>query len=210
MHARVRGLGTVALRAGAFVLSFENIRRGSRLRGRDGFGLGLPASNQQLNNPAPGPSSCVDRPWIGSGFLSDHRSRSDGESLSATYTSRRRRWADAKKVRIVEESRGSRGPLADTARRHDMLVRRQRHYREGRLTLDDAWPSFTPLTIATTDMPDVSGVQFAPELPPAPAQTQSRSQTQVAETTLGNGRRRFEPATIDPAMLARLLQALDP
>ena len=47
-------------------------------------------------------------------------------------------------------------------------------------------------------MPSVS------EPPPAPAQTQT------AEITLVNGRRLSVAATIDPAVLVRLVQALDP
>ena len=52
--------------------------------------------------------------------MSDHRYRPDVEILSVTDTGRRRRWTDAQKVCIVEESFGPRGSIAETARRHDI------------------------------------------------------------------------------------------
>jgi transposase len=70
--------------------------------------------------------------------MSDHRYRPEVEILSVTVTvtvtGRRRRWTDAQKVCIVEESFGLRGSIAETARRHDigrtLLVRWRRHYRK--------------------------------------------------------------------------------
>jgi transposase len=52
--------------------------------------------------------------------MSDHRYRPELEILSVTDTGRRRRWTDAQKVCIVEESFGLRGSIAETARRHDI------------------------------------------------------------------------------------------
>ena len=67
--------------------------------------------------------------------MSDHRYRPQVEILSVADTGRRRRWTDAQKVRIVEESFGPRGRVAETARRHDvgrtLLVRWRRQYRNG-------------------------------------------------------------------------------
>jgi len=57
--------------------------------------------------------------------------------LSVTDTGRRRRWTDAEKVRIVEESFGPRGSVPEAARHHDvgrtLLVRWWRRYRNGEL-----------------------------------------------------------------------------
>jgi len=140
--------------------------------------------------------------------MSDHRYRPEVEILSVTDTGRRRRWTDAQKVRIVEESFGGRGRVAEAARRHDvgrtLLVRWRRQYREGQLTADDAQPQFMSLTIAAPEAPRVPCMPSVSEPPPAPAQTQT------AEITLVNGRRLSVAATIDPAVLERLVQALDP
>ena len=144
--------------------------------------------------------------------MSDHRYRPEVEILSVTDTGRRRRWTDAQKVRIVEESFGGRGRVAEAARRHDvgrtLLVRWRRQYREGQLTADDAQPQFMSLTIAAPEAPRVPPrvpcMPSVSEPPPAPAQTQT------AEITLVNGRRLSVAATIDPAVLVRLVQALDP
>jgi transposase len=134
--------------------------------------------------------------------MTEHRYRPELEILSVTDTGRRRRWTDAEKVRIVEESLGEHGQVTETARRHDvgrtLLVRWRRQYREGRLTLGGVGPRFTPLTIATSHVPEVFS---GPSVP---------TQTQTADITLVNGRRLSVAATIDPVVLARLVQALDP
>lgn len=140
--------------------------------------------------------------------MSDHRSRPEVEILSVTDTGRRRRWTDEEKVRIVEESFGGRGRVAETARRHDigrtLLVRWRRQYREGRLTGGDARPQFTPLAIAALEEAEDHGGPFTP-IP-----TPETAQVQMADITLVNGRRLSVAATIDPMVLARLVQALDP
>jgi transposase len=134
--------------------------------------------------------------------MTDHRYRPEVEILSVADTGRRRRWTDAEKVRIVEESLGEHGRVAETARRHDvgrtLLVRWRRQYRTGRLTRGGVGPRFTPLTIATPHVPEVYS---GPSVP---------TQTQTADITFVNGRRLSVAATIDPVMLARLVQALDP
>ena len=84
--------------------------------------------------------------------MSDCEYRPEFEILSVTDTGRRRRWTDAEKVRIVEESFGPRGSVAETARRSDvgrtLLVRWRRQYRSGAL-LDGSTPlSFMPVTLA--------------------------------------------------------------
>jgi len=128
--------------------------------------------------------------------MSDHRYRPEVEILSVTDTGRRRRWTDAQKVRIVEESFGPRGRLSETARRHDigrtLLVRWRRQYRNGELSGGAAPLRFMPVTLA------------APEPEPVSAASD------IAEITLVNGRRLSIATTIDPAVLVRLVQALDP
>lgn len=141
--------------------------------------------------------------------MSDHRYRPEVEILSVTDTGRRRRWTDEVKLRIVEESLGGRGRVAETARRHDigptLLVRWRRQYREGRLgvTHEDG-PRFTPLTIAASDALASHGA------PQAPASAPATAHLEMADITLVNGRRLSVAATIDPVVLVRLLQALDP
>lgn len=137
--------------------------------------------------------------------MSDHRYRPEVEILSVTDTGRRRRWTDAQKVRIVEESFGPRGSMSETARRHDigrtLLVRWRRQYRDGELAGGAAPLRFMPLTLAAPE---------APAIPPAPEPKPVPSSTDRAEITLLNGRRLSIAATIDPVVLARLVRALDP
>ncbi|MCT4683560.1 MAG: transposase [Roseicyclus sp.] len=141
--------------------------------------------------------------------MSDHRYRPEVEILSVTDTGRRRRWTDEEKLRIVEESLGGRGRVAETARRHDigrtLLVRWRRQYREGRLGVtNEGRPRFTPLAIAASDALAGQGAAQAPAPTPAIAHVE------MAEITLVNGRRVSVSAMIDPVVLVRLLQALDP
>jgi transposase len=137
--------------------------------------------------------------------MSDHRYRPEVEILSVTDTGRRRRWTDTQKVRIIEESFGPRGSLAETARRHDigrtLLVRWRRQYRNGELASGAAPLRFMPVTLAP---PEAAAQQPAPE--PAPVPTSFDR----AEITLLNGRRLSVAAMIDPVVLTRLVQALDP
>jgi len=136
--------------------------------------------------------------------MSDHRYRPEVEILSVTDTGRRRRWTDAQKVRIVEESFGARGSMSETARRHDigrtLLVRWRRQYRDGELAGGAAPLRFIPVTLAA---PEAPAIPTAPEPKPVPASTDR------AEITLLNGRRLSITATIDPVVLTRLVQALD-
>ena len=143
--------------------------------------------------------------------MSDHRYRPEVVILSVIDSGRRRRWTDAEKVRIVEESLGGRGQVAETARRHDvgrtLLVRWRRQYRDGQLAADGERPRFTPLTPIA-----VGAAPKEPALPNAALSEfpTSASQAQMADITLVNGRRLSVAATIDPGLLARLVQALDP
>ena len=116
--------------------------------------------------------------------MSDHRYRPEVEILSVTDTGRRRRWTDAQKVRIVEESFGPRRSMSETARRHDigrtLLVRWRRQYRDGELSGGAALLRFMPVTLASPD---------APTEPPAPQQWPASTSVERAEITLLNGRR---------------------
>ena len=135
--------------------------------------------------------------------MSDHRYRPEVEILSATDTGRRRRWTDAQKVRIVEESFGPRGRLSETARRHDigrtLLVRWRRQYRNGELAGGAAPLRFMPVTLAP---PEAAAKPAAPRPKP--------TLINRAEITLLNGRRLSVAAEIDPVVLTRLVHALDP
>jgi len=137
--------------------------------------------------------------------MSDHRYRPEVEILSVTDTGRRRRWTDAQKVRIVEESFGPRGSMAETARRHDigrtLLVRWRRQYRNGELAGGAAPLRFMPVTLSSTDVPTE---------PPAPQPGPASTSIERAEITLLNGRRLSVATTIDPGVLTRLVRALDP
>jgi transposase len=137
--------------------------------------------------------------------MSDHRYRPEVEILSVTDTGRRRRWTDAQKVCIVEESFGQRGSIAETARRHDigrtLLVRWRRQYRKGELSGGSAPLRFTPVTLAPPETP-AAPIAVEPAAVPASCDR--------AEITLMNGRRLSIAAMIDPVVLARLVQALDP
>ncbi len=137
--------------------------------------------------------------------MSDHRYRPEVEILSVTDTGRRRRCTDAQKVRIVEESFGPRGSMAETARRHDvgrtLLVRWRRQYRNGELAGGASPLRFIPVTLASPDVPTE---------PAAPKPVPASTPVERAEITLLNGRRLSVSAMIDPVVLTRLVQALDP
>ena len=95
--------------------------------------------------------------------------------------------------------------MAETARRHDigrtLLVRWRRQYRNGELAGDAAPLRFMPVTLSS---PEVLTE------PPAPKPAPASSLIERAEITLLNGRRLSVAAMIDPVVLTRLVQALDP
>jgi transposase len=137
--------------------------------------------------------------------MPDHRYRPQVEILSVTDTGRRRRWTDAQKVRIVEESFGPHGSMAEAARRDDigrmLLVRWRHQYRDGELSGGAAPLRFIPVTHAPPE-------GAAP--PPASEPEPEPSSIDRADITLMNGRRLPVAATIAPVVLTRLLQAPDP
>jgi transposase len=135
--------------------------------------------------------------------MTEHRFRPAVEILSVTDTGRRRRWTDAEKVRIVEESFGAPGRVAETARRHDLgrslLVRWRRQYRDGELAVGSDLPRFAPLTITGQEVLGIPSERATPEAAVAPASSG------LVEITLVNGRRLSVAASLDPGLLLRLL-----
>jgi transposase len=125
-----------------------------------------------------------------------------------TDTGRRRRWTNAEKVRIVEESFGAPGRVAETARRHELgrslLVRWRRQYRDGELAVGSELPRFAPLTISEQEVLKIPSDRAMPEDAVAPASSG------LVEITLVNGRRLTVAASLDPGLLLRLVQVLDP
>jgi transposase len=130
-----------------------------------------------------------------------HRFSSQVEVLSVTDSGRRRRWSQDEKTRIVEESLSRPRAVAATARRHQiaraLLTRWRAEYRRGLLGAAGR-TTFVPVAIPTE-------VTAAPDAAPAKASVREAK----VEVTLTNGRRVLVPASIDPAVLARLLPVLD-
>ena len=86
--------------------------------------------------------------------------------LSISDTGRRRRWTDAEKVRIVEESHGSGVTLAEVARRHD--VSRSQLY-DWRYRHKHGLLGFGPQFLRVLPVEDASGgPDDVPPSPPAP------------------------------------------
>lgn len=115
---------------------------------------------------------------------------SNFEVWSAGDLGRRRSWSDEEKLQIVEESlRGHRQGSA-TARRYgisrSLLSQWRRDYRAGRLGF--AAPTFAAVTLT-------------PDAAPVPDAT--------IEIVLRSGRRMIVPASIEAAVLARLLPIVE-
>jgi transposase len=121
--------------------------------------------------------------------------------LEIVETGRRRRWSDAEKLRIVEESDAGRRQMSATARRHGisrtLLMSWRRARNEGRLG-DEGPVTFTPLVMAPE-----------PAAPPAAA-AKPRQRGGRIEIALSNGRRLIVWPDADAAAVARLADALDP
>ena len=113
---------------------------------------------------------------------------------------RRRRWSDAEKLRIVEESFSGRRLVSATARAHglsrSLLTTWRRLHREGRLCLDEA-VSFAPVLVAPE--PAAAATAMA-----GPAARSDR-----IEIVLGNGRRIIVGDDVDAAALARVISVLE-
>lgn len=121
------------------------------------------------------------------------------EVMEVVETGRRRRFSVAEKVRIVEESLSGPNLVRATARRYGIAVSGlylwRRQYQRG--DLGGAAPTFH----AVEFFPEVSAAA-APEAP------MSRGVSQV-EIVLVGGRRLVVTATIDPAVLTRLVSVVE-
>lgn len=128
----------------------------------------------------------------------------DFELLMADDLGRRRTWADAEKIRIVEESLCGHRQGSATARRlgisRSLLSRWRAEYRAGRL--GSGGLAFTAVTLASGAASP--GVSEAP--PPAAA---APAPEPIIEIVLRNGRRVIVPSSIAPSALARLLPVLE-
>ncbi|MDT8329082.1 MAG: transposase, partial [Roseovarius sp.] len=89
--------------------------------------------------------------------MADHSIMSQVEVLSVTDTGRRRRWTDAEKLRIVEESYAGPRMVAATSRRHELsralLTRWRREAREGLLAAEGDRAHFAPVAVMTDPAP---------------------------------------------------------
>ena len=117
--------------------------------------------------------------------------------LDVVDTGRRRRWSDAEKLRIVEESFSGPRLVSATARRHgiwnQLLFSWRKAYREGQL--GGCQDGFVPARI-------VSDVQSATErAAPAAAGT--------LEVVTANGRRVIVDHNVDVAVLLRIMRGLE-
>lgn len=137
--------------------------------------------------------------------MADHSIMSQVEVLSVTDTGRRRRWTDAEKLRIVEESYAAPRMAAATARRHEisrsLLTRWRREAREGLLIGDGDRTHFAPVAVT-------------PDAAPGPVRADALNRPEGAghdrvEIILPNGRRLVTIATTEAAVLARLIQVLE-
>ena len=121
------------------------------------------------------------------------------EVMDVVETGRRRRFSVAEKIRIVEESLSGPNLVRSTARRYGIAVSGlylwRRQYQRGEL--GGAAPTFR-------------AVEFFPEVSAA-ATSEARLSCGVSqvEIVLVGGRRLVVTETIDPAVLARLVQVVE-
>ena len=119
--------------------------------------------------------------------------------MEVVDTGRRRRWSDAEKRRIVEESYRGHRQASATARRHGisttLLYRWRRDAREGGLSDGEQPPSFIQATVV--DTPTADRPQGHPEIGGR------------MEIALANGRRVTVGADVDGEALRRVLAVAD-
>lgn len=131
------------------------------------------------------------------------RDRSRVERLEIVDTGRRRRFSDAEKIRIVEESLSAPRMASATARRHSiavpLLFAWRKAYREGRLGAKP--PSFYPVQVEAVEAHADDG-----GLPSEPPENGSASPVEIV---LRNGRRMIVRADIAPVALGRLLDVVE-
>jgi transposase len=131
-----------------------------------------------------------------------HKDSAVFSRLEIVETGRRRRWSEAEKLRIVEESDVGRRQVSATARRNGisrtLLMSWRRARDEGRLGVE-APVTFTPLVVAPE--PAAAAVGGGAEW---------HGRGHRIEIALCNGRRLIVGPDVDPAAVARLADALDP
>ena len=131
-----------------------------------------------------------------------HKDSSLISRLEIVETGRRRRWSDAEKLRIVEESDLGRRQVSATARRNGisrtLLMSWRRARDEGRPGFEGP-VFFTPVAVA----PD-------PPVTPATAPAKRGRRGGRIEIARGDGRRITVGPDADPAAVARLADAPDP
>jgi transposase len=117
--------------------------------------------------------------------------------LEVVETGRRRRWSDAEKLRIVEESLSGSRLASATARRHgisnQLLFSWRKAYREGRLGEVSA-SGFVPALVV-------------PEISPHGERTATGGGR--LEVVSANGRRVIVDRDVDVTALLRIVQALE-
>jgi transposase len=117
--------------------------------------------------------------------------------LDVVDSGRRRRWTEAAKLKIVQESLSGPRLTAATARRHrisrQLLLNWRKAWREGRLVAEAA-VGFVPAIV--TPEPEAAGKR-------------SRSEESRVEIVTANGRRVIVGPDIDVAVLVRLVRALE-
>ena len=128
--------------------------------------------------------------------------RSRVERLEIVDTGRRRRFSDAEKLRIVEESFAGPRMASATARRHkiaaSLLFAWRKAYRGGQL--GTAAHAFYPVRVDEVEASAVGS------LPPEPPTAGSASPVEIV---LRNGRRMIMRSDIAPEVLGRLLDVVD-
>ncbi|MGV3576338.1 MAG: IS66-like element accessory protein TnpA [Devosia sp.] len=125
------------------------------------------------------------------------------ERLEIVDTGRRRRFSEAEKVRIVEESLSAPRMASSTARRHQiavpLLFAWRKAYREGLLGIEA--PSFYPVRVGGIEAHSGDG-----GIPPEPPENGSASPVEIV---LRNGRRLIVRSDIAPVALGHLLDVVD-
>lgn len=118
--------------------------------------------------------------------------------LEVVDTGRRRRWSDAEKLRIVEESFSGPRLASATARHHgisnQLLFSWRKAYREGRLGCCQV-DGFVPARI-------VSEVQ-------SPAERAAPAVNGTLEVVTANGRRVIVDRNVDVEVLLRIMRGLE-
>jgi transposase len=132
--------------------------------------------------------------------MGSHKDKPQVTRLEIVDTGGRRRWSEAEKQRIIEESFSGRRLVSATARAHgisrSLLTTWRRLYREGRLGQAEA-VSFAPVLVAATPLAAAAALG-SPE-----------PRVDRIEIVLMNGRRLLVGAGVDVAALARVVSVLE-